>query len=72
MRVARVRREERGPKKGSPGFTLRIQAWGIEQRRCPKMVHRKFGHYAGEEKGTTLRMAKAAAGLPRGVCVEVF
>jgi hypothetical protein len=36
------------------------------------MAHRKFGHYTGEEKGTTLRMAKAAAGLPLGVCVEVF
>jgi hypothetical protein len=36
------------------------------------MVDLKFGHYTGEEKGTTLRVAEAAAGLPLGVWVEVF
>jgi hypothetical protein len=32
----------------------------------------KFGHYTGEEKGMTLRVAKAAAGLAPFVWVEVF
>jgi hypothetical protein len=31
------------------------------------MADLKFGHYTGEEQGMTLRVAKAAAGLPLGL-----